>query len=463
MSICKEERKTCIVEKQVDDYCFMLDLTPGVIVGAPYQRIYTRLRFLLWALLMVVSVVILMRFIFPTEQRFFNFRSYYGSGNSLAAPRLATSGDPIEKGRVSARTEMLWNAFAVGSFSEAQVRMVLENNSDLVKNGRVSLVRAYRAWLYPEGDVVGFEDGYVALSEGKYYLLSGGTWRAFASEAVLKGFGLQPRGIPELSGKEMTAHSLGDPITDALQLVEGMLIKTGGNHYQFQNGSLVSFVSERAFLSRFSESVAAEKEEEILQRYPVSEKMIGFIDGTLLSHDQSVYVVSGEALRPVASADVFLAKGYQWEDVVPATGEEFGIYTRGKLYTFGEPHPGGTVFFNTDKTQYFLVQGGKKRPIYSEAVRNQFSGVAPIEVTSASDPLSCELQKRVAFSKIFECRIPLGDTRSSTMEYQFAYSGETGVVFQEMHVDFIRNINQKGFEYFLNGTKQKWDFRYQSR
>lgn len=442
----------------------MFDLTPALPVDSEYRRTYLRLRAFLYALFFVTTLFVGLRFIFPDEQRFFDFRIYFGPKNTLADPRLET-GVPVKQGILAPDEKMLWNASAVGAFSVVRIRLnALNLNTEEIANmptGTISLVRAYRAFLYPTGDPVRFRSGTLITDETRYGIVSENTLRPFASLAQAEALGWSKASFTSVSPALWKQQTPGVPIPDQNELIEDSLFRISGNYYQVKKGELVPFASERAYRSRFPSATARTGSEDLLGRTTQTETMIGFLDGTLLSYDQSVYAVEGETLRPIASADTFLEKGYGWEAVIAATGEEFGTYVRGKLYTRAEPHPDGTLFFSQPENRSYLVENGTKRPIPNDVLLAQYASLTPVIVDNVPEVRTCA-PEYVAFWQRFECEIALDAMEESRVgEYQFAFIAPFPVRLEAMRADFIRSVDERNLRYFLTDLRQKIAFRYE--
>ena len=289
---------------------------------------------------------------------------------------------------------MRMNVSSSGDFSRADI--VFHGSAEEAgRIGEMTVVQAYRAYLYPEGEAV----------------------------------------------------SCAQPKTIA---------STDEGFFELRDGEWIPFASDRAFHSRYSDEDATSMTPEQFARYTISESRIGFLDATVVSYGDSAYVVEGDALRPIDSIDTFLSKGYAWSDVVAMTGEEFGMYTRGKLYTKREPHPNGTVFSEEGTGKFFLIDNGKKREIPATCV----SRFASIRALSASivDLGSCAMRQGW-FS--FGCTVDWQALRRGTgAEYELTYTAKSGATLRDGEVVFTREKNARNFGLFLTDMVDKLKTRY---
>src|SRR3989304_9972369 len=100
-------------------------------------------------------------------------------------------------------------------------------------------------------------------------------------------------------------------------------------------------------------------------------------------------------MRPVGSADIFLGLGYHFENVLPASEEEIGIYKRGKIFNLGGQHPDGTILLDQDTGNYYLVEQNAKRPLTDSRYLNfLLKQQIPVNVSAKSNDTSvnCNLK-----------------------------------------------------------------------
>ena len=440
----------------------MFDLTQRLPLEASSRKAYRVLRVVLYVVLVAAAVAVTIRFIFPDRDKYFDFRIYFGPKNTIADPRFATTGKPVEKGVVPEQQTMFFNASVLGSFSTIQVDMAVSDQVTPAENGTLSVIRAYRAFLYPNGEPVTFRNGTLLTDGSRFLIKSGDTLRPFASWNVAEQMGFRKEQFLSVEPAELIRETPGTPVTDPEETFEDIVFTVQGNYYQIRDNRSVPFVSSRAYLSRFKAENALEADESMLSRFPVSDTMIGFLDGTLLSYGESVYVVEGTTLRPIDSVDTFLIKGYQWPSVIAATGEEFGMYTRGKLYTLQQPHPDGTLFHLKDSDRYYLVENGQKREIRGRDFLAQYTAITTVDIETSPEPETCTLiLRRFLLSKSYGCEIPLQRFGNTTInEYQFTLTPDKQMTFQDLTTNFVSHVNRENYRYFMNELKTKLLTRY---
>lgn len=413
---------------------------------------------IVFALLFLVGIVwVLMKTIFPNGGGFFDFTSYGSGKNTLADPRYNDE-SPIEKGILNEGDLMTVNASALGDFLEAKISF---EGRDIPSGelGTLSLLQSYRAYFYPLGDpvVCPREGSLLATKVGAYMIVSGGALRPFLSEADVVRRGYQLEQFAIFQNKFLIGCPREEPIVVPEERVEGMIVRNDEGFFQFQSGEWVSFISESAFHSRYRDSDTLFISQEDFSNTPVGEKSIGYLDGVLVSYGESVYAVEGETLRPIDSEDTFISKGYRWEDIIPLNGEEFGMYTRGKLYTKRQPHPNGTLFLDEMGEDIYLVENGKKRKIISPEIQLQFSPVHPIQGGIAN------LGECNVIAEIFSFGCVVRWTEKDLgvgAEYQISYKADSAVQLTSMRVDFFREKNMRNAQIFMRDTLGKLKSRY---
>ncbi|MGB3072828.1 MAG: hypothetical protein WBB68_01050 [Candidatus Moraniibacteriota bacterium] len=282
-------------------------LTP---IPTRLQPLYTKLRITLAVGLALAGLALVYTFLFPTVTTGFDFRNPKSSRNQIFEPR-AESGTPRTNGKLEALGRLVANTSPLGNFSHLTVSIDLEKQSETPSQIAVSIRKGYRAFLYPTG-------------------------------AEITDF------------PQSTVYRIRD------------------TYYESRSGVLYPFVSEAAYLSRYPASHATLEADDFGcigiancdGRVDVSDQFIGFRVGTLLSFADGVYVVTSESeIRPIGSAEIFLALGYRFEDVLPVNEEDLGIYKRGRILLMGAPHPDGTLFVDQDTSTLFLIEGEMRHPV----------------------------------------------------------------------------------------------------
>ena len=371
---------------------------PIIPIPPHWQRRYRILRGLLYVIVIVSVGLFALRVLFPTLIFSFNFKTPGSSKNNLLDPR-SPENLPRTNGKIEASGTLVADAGVVGNFSHAQALVTLEKDSVLPETLELTLRRSYRGFLLPTGASV--------------------------------------TGFPEAA-----------------------LYRVDETYYALKDGTLYPFVSDSAYLTQYPESLALPETKDFLARYPVSERWLGFRVGSIVSFADGVFLITSETeMRPVGSADIFLALGYRFEDVRPASEEEIGIYKRGRIFLLGAEHPDGTLLLDQDTRTYYLIERGTKRPLIDPQYRDfLLKQQTPLSVSlqSSTERVSCLLEPSL-FGQSFSCEAPLAALPASSdpdIEVRLD-NGNTDIDINTLQISFVTEKNTQNMLTLLSQIKQR--------
>lgn len=368
-----------------------------------WQKRYQGLRLAMYILISLLTIFFALRVLFPTITQSFNFRSPNSSKNAILTPRSKDS-TPRTNGKIEKDGSLLADTTVVGDFSLVNVTAILEKNSATPETLQFSLSRSYQSFFFP------------------------------TSEAVS-------------------------------DFPEEIVYKINETYYALRSGTLFPFVSEQAYLSRYTATHALPGDDTLLRTYPLSEEWLGFRVGSLLSNAAGVFIVVSESeVRPVGSADIFLALGYHFEDVTPVSEEELGVYKRGRIFLLGAVHPDGTLLMDQDDRSYYLVGQGMKHPLLPGMYRDfLLTKEHPIIVSSEASKRSvdCTLVPNL-FGSALSCETPI-----TTLTPGFGNDFELRVASPEANIDistlslsFETAKNKQNMMTLLSQIKQRFLSRF---
>lgn len=388
----------------------MILFRPSTIVPERFRYRYRLLRVALIASFVVGAFVFAYRTLFPSQEFLFSFSNPETAKNTLEDP-VGTDGTSFRKGRIPAKQTLHTFAGTVGSFSSARVRIVLEKDSAIPSDGslRISLRKSYRSYFFPEGDPI---------------------------RVIPKERGLSVNGAP----------------------------------YLFQTDRLYPFVSERAAASRFPEEKILAASEELLTIFPPQESGAGFRTGALLSDAQGVYVVGSDTkAHPIGSTEVFETLGFHWNDVIPVSEEELGFHKRGKIFLFDAAQPDGTVFHDTVKKGYSIVQDGARLPIENrEYLDSLLKVTTPIDVSSNSLSIAATCApERTRFSFLnpaYVCDVTLDTLKSfSGGSFSIGLDSMNDLHVASLTTTFSTKPDRSNFSLFLRQIRDRFSAAYGKR
>ncbi len=200
---------------------------------------------------------------------------------------------------------------------------------------------------------------------------------------------------------------------------------------------------------------------------PVKDKVEdkpGFAGGTLLSYGGSVFIVSGNEILPINSPAAFESRGFYWEDVIPVSGEEIGIYEKGKLFTADKPDPNGTIFSDKESGKYYLIQNGAKRELVGPDVIKSYLNKNPVLVDEEGllKENGCQWKEKFSlFGKSYRCFIAIENlSQIPGNDYRFEAVFSPDIKIKEAKVVFQKTINWNNPRSSLADIKQRIISRY---
>lgn len=165
---------------------------------------------------------------------------------------------------------------------------------------------------------------------------------------------------------------------------DGSLLQAAGSKeiWLIQDGLKRKFVQMSALLSRYDINKVLLVNQTDLDQFEEG-KPIKFTNYSLLSSPKgTVYLLVDDILRGFASAKVFKAMGYQWDEVEKVSQEDLADYTEGKPITTTSIYPGGALLQDKTTGGVYYVEEGIKKPIWSpELLKANFSGRKIVRVT----------------------------------------------------------------------------------
>jgi len=329
----------------------------------------------------------------------------------------------------------------------------------------VKIRKSYRAFFYPTGKPAGFRNGTLLSSNGSYYIVYDDKLHEFSEAAIVLKFGYSKNSFLEVSQNDLRYNEIGNAITDANNYPDGSLFAISDTYYQMQNQKLVPFVSTRAFFSQFEANQAIIKNDDFLKNYPLSDDQLGFVDGTLASFEQSVFILSEGKSYPVADAETFVQMGFDWNNVVALDSEELNIYKKQKQFDRNQPHPNGTIFFDQTIEKYFVIKNNEKHLIENDAVAKNYSKQKFVIANSkeSETSFSCQLKKNLLSSSKYSCNVPLDSFENFLgNDYQIETKFANEAKVSDIDVTFSTPLNWLNLRSSLSRIKASLRNNYNS-
>jgi hypothetical protein len=440
----------------------MFDLTREINLDSRSSKLYRKLQIILYLTAFFGFLYLSYLIIFPHKYFSFTFLNPSSNQNNIAEPRFLNGGYP-NKGNFPTQNSLFFNTSITGDYSQANIQMILNNKSPEPISLKASVRRSYEAFLYDEKEPVGFKDGSLIRNGWNYYIISDGRLRKFTDLKTSLALGYLAENFKEVAADDLKYNPIGSDLTQTDSYPNGTLFRIEDNYYLLENQKLEKFVSDQAYLSAYDASQAIEKNEDFLKAYPAADNLAGFADGTLLSNNESVYIVSAGEILPIDNPQTFEGKGYNWEDVLTAGTDEIANYQKGKLFNLKSPHPDGTIFKTIENSRYYLIQKGEKHPLPSEIIAKSWAKKSPVLVSEKSleTRVECAFQKSFFNSNLYRCDIPLDRLVSLIgFSYEFSITPDNGIQADSLSVDYQKNITRSNFKAFLVGILNSIKINY---
>ncbi|MDP1884131.1 MAG: hypothetical protein Q8L10_02080 [Candidatus Moranbacteria bacterium] len=436
------------------------DLTEDVTLAEKDRARYKKFQTALYALAFLAAAIMAVRVVFDAQNFTFSFTNPDSAKNSITIPRYQDADFPVENGRISAGRDVYFDMAATGTFSTAVIEFPQDKDSSEPNSGSIIVKKSYQAFLYPEGEPIGFKDGSILKNNGGYYLVSQGALRRFDTDAVA-ALGYAPEAFVEAAPEELRFNPAGEPIRSSEGYPDDSIFKINGEYYLLEDARLKKFSSEQAFLSQYGPQQALEKNTDIFSRYPLSETLVGFSDGSLISYGESVYIVSDNKILPVNNPVTFLEKGFAWEDVIAASADEIALYEKTKLFNIKSVHPDGTVFANIENAKHYMVKDSKKHFLPSQNVADSWLRHSPIPVSEKSLEAASQCAIKQSFFGSYSCEIPIASLQQlAGTNYEFIMKLDNGTKIDYLNVSFKKDISRTNLVAFVRDIYNKIKNRY---
>lgn len=242
------------------------------------------------------------------------FRSFYPNGTLLQA-----KGSPgvwlVQSGL--RRPFLSWSAF-VSRFDSKKILQVDPAVLDSMEIGA--------PLRFPQYSIV-------KSPEGALYLLVDDQRRPFIDEETFRLLGYNPDEVMEATAADLAGYSLGKSLTALSVYPTGALLqnKQTGGVYWVQDGGKAPILDPLFLQTQFKGRKISPVNPAELEKYQTVEP-VKFNDGELVRMEKAlgVYVVEGNRLRPIKSAEVFEAMGYKWENIITISPKLFTLYYLGE-------------------------------------------------------------------------------------------------------------------------------------
>ena len=443
----------------------MFDLTEKIRFTPPLQKKYIRARILLHFVFFLSLIYIANRVLFPSQALDLFFDNINSTKNTIVNPR-ADDGKIPPKGLIPNGNTFTFNANPIGNFSSVTFAFDTDKNFN-AENAIVSARKSYQAFFYPIGKPLGFKSGsLLTTSDGNYYIVSNGLLRWFANTNIILEFGYPKDSFISISNENLKYNSSGPDIISSNTYPDDSLFIIDDKYYQLKNGQLLSFVSNRAYLSQYQVIQAIAKNEDFFNIYPASEMSLGFSNATLGSAGESVFILSDGKSYPIADFNTFLQMGFSWDNVIALESDELGAYEQQKQFNLNQAHPDGTLFSDKKTNTYFLIDNGEKRPILNGEILGTYpkQNIIEVDQEGSQKKLTCLLKKQFLKSNTYGCEMPLEEIANvigNDYEIKVQFNSETKI--KHVNLNFSTPIAWSNLRLSLSKIKENLKSNYTTK
>lgn len=197
--------------------------------------------------------------------------------------------------------------------------------------------------------------------------------------------------------------------------------------------------------------------------YPLGEQLDDLDkkkENTLISIDDSVYVVGNNKKTPIDSTETFQSLGYKWENI-SENQEDLSNYEKQKLADLNATHPDGTILKTTENGKLYFIENQTKREIINSESRELKNS---IEVNQKSLELieSCQLEKQFLTGRKYYCTLPISELNNLLgKDYKFNLNGiSPEFKIRKIDLEFKKVSSWNNFDLFLSDLKKKILYRF---
>lgn len=188
---------------------------------------------------------------------------------------------------------------------------------------------------YPDGGNQYYTDGILlADSVGKIYVMNNNTKQHISSPAVFEGYGFNWGQPLRATDSELALIPEGEALKVVKYQRDRVLISPTGSPavYVVDKTGVLRYIPSPFIFDKLKY-----RWDQIIKLPPTifSQYQIGanrlFQDGTVVSYNGVVYLISNDYKKPIGSPNIFLSLGYKWSDIIPLRVNEFNQYPTGNV------------------------------------------------------------------------------------------------------------------------------------
>ena len=186
----------------------------------------------------------------------------------------------------------------------------------------------------------------------------------------------------------------------------------------------------------------------------LNKELAGFLDGTLIEYNDSVFIITGKKKAAFSSPLVFDNLNYDWDQVIQVTSQEARLHSNAPApITLQSPHPNGTILLDEPTGNYYLVEQGNLVELAKERKNLLYSAIAPIKVTLSN------LETRTCLLENNQCRIKpdrsfVGQPGNAYFFELPANSETLETAYDTVIITFTRHVSVENIQNLIRAFKQ---------
>lgn len=282
----------------------MIDFTKHITLDPKWQKIYSRLRLVLFLVFLLSGTYFVFLTLFPPKNFNFFFRTPQAAKNTVINPR--SDGDKMLFDTAVAPQE--------GNFSNITIRFILEKKSPLPKKGSsVSVRKSFQAFFYPEAGAISepysqnpdlpFPDGSLLSNGQSIFIVSGEKIYPIDSPETFQSMGFDWQDAQNATSEEISAYEKQKLFTIMSPHPDGTIFaeKSGKKYYLVKEG--------RKWLLDNQETVKS-----YLHKNPViaEEKSLTAKSQCFLEKDFNFFSTSYSCQIPIETLSDIIGNDYQY-------------------------------------------------------------------------------------------------------------------------------------------------------
>lgn len=423
------------------------------------HREYTILlvgRYTLWLAFAIISFVAFFLVFFPNQKTLYDFET---NKTLKTLPDQGVVRRELTSPNVIASSED--RAFLLQTSDRFSQLSLSLKTKEKISLGSL-LVRAqkgYAATLSAVGTPATLPVGsLVKRNNTLYFVADNGILYPFDSPETARALGWEPESFLDIDKEERKSYSkASQKITLEQGYPEGALLAINDRFYRFIKGKLSPFISEAAYLSSYPKEFAAVVSPEAQKSLIFSDDPTGFVNNTLLSYNDAVYVIDGSNAYPIADPQTFASFGWQWNRVIATNSEEIGMYKKSRQLTILDTHPSQTVFRERDSKKMFLFSDNRMHPITGTQAQAFFARRNIVEITPPRESsVVCEKSTRSFLNThVHNCK---GNIESLNQDigntYKIFIQPDKDVVMRSLTLTLHQDASWDRLLFMLSSLKQ---------